>query len=58
MTIEPGIYIPDSPDIPSRYRGIGIRIEDNVAITTEGHVVLTAGCPKSVAEVEAAVRVQ
>jgi len=58
VTIEPGIYIPDSPDIPSRYRGIGIRIEDNVAITTEGHVVLTAGCPKSVAEVEAAVRVQ
>ncbi len=54
MTAEPGLYIaPDSADIDPRYRGIGIRIEDDVLITAEGNEVLTAGAPKTVDEIEA-----
>jgi Xaa-Pro aminopeptidase len=57
ITIEPGLYIAsDAPDVPERYRGIGVRIEDDIAITETGCEVLTASCPKSVADVEAACR--
>jgi len=59
VTVEPGLYIgPDikpfegQPEIPERWRGIGIRIEDDILITAEGHEVLTAGVPKSVEEME------
>lgn len=52
ITIEPGIYIPPVPILnekaPDRYRGIGIRIEDEVLITESGHEVLTASVPKEV----------
>jgi Xaa-Pro aminopeptidase len=55
ITIEPGLYIaPDAPDAPEQLRGIGVRIEDDIAITADGHDVLTAACPKSVADLEAA----
>jgi Xaa-Pro aminopeptidase len=40
------------PAIDDRWRGIGIRIEDDVLVTAEGHEVLTAGVPKSVEEME------
>jgi Xaa-Pro aminopeptidase len=53
LTVEPGLYIPDAEDIPEAYRGIGIRIEDDVAVTATGHDVLTADVPKEVAEIEA-----
>ena len=56
LTIEPGIYIPrnESPEhLPSRFRGIGIRIEDEVLITRAGHDVLTGAAPKSVEDIEA-----
>lgn len=53
LTVEPGLYVPADEDIPLAYRGIGIRIEDDVAVTAEGHEVLTAGVPKRVAEIEA-----
>lgn len=53
LTVEPGLYIPDEEDIPAPFRGIGIRIEDDVAVTAKGHEVLTAGVPKRVAEIEA-----
>ena len=52
-TIEPGIYISqDLAGVPSRYRGIGIRIEDNVLVTKTGHEVLTSGIPKTIEEIE------
>lgn len=53
VTIEPGLYIPDAEDVPPAYRGIGIRIEDDVAVTLTGHEVLTADVPKRVADIEA-----
>ncbi|MDX2093395.1 MAG: aminopeptidase P N-terminal domain-containing protein [Kofleriaceae bacterium] len=57
ITVEPGLYIAhDARDVPDELRGIGVRIEDDVAITDNGHDVLTAACPKEVADVEAACR--
>jgi Xaa-Pro aminopeptidase len=54
LTVEPGIYIaPDDEEAPEEFRGIGIRIEDDVLVTADGHKVMTAAVPKSVAEVEA-----
>ena len=54
ITIEPGIYVsPDDECAPEAYRGIGIRIEDDVLVTPEGHENLTASTPKTVAEIEA-----
>lgn len=55
LTIEPGIYVdPENEDVDQRWRGIGIRIEDDVLVTESGHEVLTSAAPKSVADVEAA----
>jgi len=55
MTIEPGLYVPEDDEIaPERMRGVGIRIEDDVLVTADGHENLTAAVPKTVAEVEAA----
>ena len=54
MTIEPGIYIaPDHKKVAKKWRGIGVRIEDDVAITRKGTEVLTSAVPKTVAEIEA-----
>lgn len=59
LTVEPGLYIsPETkpvegqPEIPDRWRGIGIRIEDDVLVTESGCEVLTAGVPKLVEEIE------
>lgn len=53
MTIEPGLYIPlDDESVDEKWRGIGIRIEDNIAVTDQGHENLTVNAPKSVEEVE------
>ena len=53
MTVEPGIYIaPDDDSVASKWRGIGIRIEDDVAITRQGLEVLTEAAPKTIAEIE------
>ncbi len=53
LTVEPGLYVPADDDVPEAFRGIGIRIEDDVAVTVDGHEVLTAGVPKRVADIEA-----
>ncbi|EQC38679.1 hypothetical protein SDRG_04375 [Saprolegnia diclina VS20] len=51
ITIEPGIYLPQNDEsIPSAYRGIGIRIEDDVLITESGIEVLTSSIPKTVSD--------
>lgn len=52
ITIEPGIYIPPSFDVPERFQGIGIRIEDEVLITDTGYEVLTGSIPKEVKQLE------
>jgi len=52
VTIEPGIYVPDEPDVDERFRGIGVRIEDNMLITESGSENLSAGTPKTIDEVE------
>ena len=54
MTVEPGIYIAaDNEEVEARWRGIGIRIEDDVVITKDGHKVLTSAVPKERDEIEA-----
>jgi len=54
LTIEPGIYLPkDDKNIPKKYRGIGIRIEDNILVTKKGYKNLSKGIVKSIKEIEA-----
>ncbi len=55
LTVEPGLYIRPADNVPKAYWNIGIRIEDDVVVTAKGREVLTAECPKSVKDVEAAV---
>nr|WP_329741258.1 aminopeptidase P N-terminal domain-containing protein [Dyella sp. A6] len=53
VTVEPGIYVPpDEPGVAERWRGIGIRIEDDVAVVREGCEVLSADVPKAPADIE------
>ncbi|WP_345987431.1 aminopeptidase P N-terminal domain-containing protein [Sulfurimonas sp. HSL1-2] len=54
LTIEPGLYLPASDtSLPERYRGIGIRIEDDILVTERGHENLSAAVAKSVEAIEA-----
>jgi Xaa-Pro aminopeptidase len=53
FTVEPGLYVPaDADDVPAPFRGIGIRIEDDVLVTASGVEVLSAAVPKQVEEIE------
>jgi Xaa-Pro aminopeptidase len=55
ITVEPGIYIAaGNTAVPAEYRGIGVRIEDDILVTDGGHLNLTADIPKSVSELERA----
>jgi Xaa-Pro aminopeptidase len=57
LTVEPGLYFqPDDLTVPKRFRGIGVRIEDDVVVTNGEARVLSAAIPKTVADVEAWVR--
>ena len=54
VTIEPGLYVSaDDPTAPEALRGVGIRIEDDILVTPQGHENLTASTPKDPSEVEA-----
>ena len=55
LTVEPGLYVAEDDDtVEARWRGIGVRIEDDVLVTPQGNEVLTAAIPKSIDAVEAA----
>ena len=59
LTIEPGLYIPDNEefdDVDEAWRGIGVRIEDDVLITASGNRVLTDTVPKAAEDIEALMR--
>ncbi|MCG7546665.1 Xaa-Pro aminopeptidase [Pseudoalteromonas sp. Of7M-16] len=53
LTIEPGLYFDEDAEVPAQYKGIGVRIEDDLLITQNGHENLTVDVPKSIAEIEA-----
>ncbi|QPB41812.1 Xaa-Pro aminopeptidase [Rodentibacter haemolyticus] len=52
LTVEPGLYISEEADVPAQYKGIGVRIEDNLLITEYGNKILTAAAPKEINEIE------
>jgi len=52
-TVEPGLYIPNSRKVPKKWRNIGIRIEDDVAVTSNEPDVLTKGLAKEPDAIEA-----
>ena len=57
LTIEPGLYIPDGVrGVAKRWQGIGIRIEDDVVVTKDGHQVLSKDAPKEPEEIEALMK--
>ncbi|KZN59608.1 proline aminopeptidase P II [Pseudoalteromonas luteoviolacea CPMOR-1] len=53
LTIEPGLYFDEDAEVPEKYKGIGVRIEDDLLITQDGHENLTVDVPKSITEIEA-----
>lgn len=53
LTVEPGLYIAPDADVPEQYRGIGIRVEDDIVITEEGNENLTASVVKKADDIEA-----
>lgn len=52
LTVEPGLYVARDAEVDAKWRGIGIRIEDDVAVTADGFRNLTAAIPKGSAELE------
>jgi Xaa-Pro aminopeptidase len=56
LTVEPGCYIRPAEDVPAQFWNIGVRIEDDVLVTEAGCDVITRDAPKSVADIEAAMR--
>ncbi|GAA4013480.1 aminopeptidase P N-terminal domain-containing protein [Actimicrobium antarcticum] len=56
LTVEPGIYVRPSAGVPEQYWNIGIRIEDDVLVTANGADVMSLAAPKTIADIEAAMR--
>ncbi|OFZ67628.1 MAG: Xaa-Pro aminopeptidase [Betaproteobacteria bacterium RBG_16_56_24] len=56
LTVEPGCYIRPADDVPPELWNIGVRIEDDVVITAKGNEILTEAAPKTVADIEAAMK--
>jgi Xaa-Pro aminopeptidase len=57
LTVEPGLYIPhDCKSVEEKWRGIGIRIEDDVLVTKSGYEILTAAVPKTINDIENLMR--
>ena len=56
LTVEPGIYVQPAQGVPEQYWNIGIRIEDDVLVTSSGHAILSDAAPKSVAAIEQTMR--
>lgn len=57
LTVEPGLYIhPELDDVDDKWRGIGVRIEDDILVTETGHLNLTADLPVDIEEIEALMR--
>jgi Xaa-Pro aminopeptidase len=56
LTVEPGIYVQATPDVPAQFHDVGIRIEDDAVVTEGGCEILTGGVPKDAAAIEALMR--
>ncbi|MES2934567.1 MAG: aminopeptidase P N-terminal domain-containing protein [Pseudomonadota bacterium] len=56
ITVEPGIYVRPAEGVPEQFWNIGIRVEDDVIITDDGHHILSSAAPKSVADIMALMR--
>ena len=52
LTVEPGIYVRPAPGVPEQFWHIGIRIEDDVLVSTDGHAIISDAAPKSVRAIE------
>ncbi len=52
LTVEPGIYVRPAEGVPEQFWNIGIRIEDDVLVTPQGHAILSDAAPKLVADIE------
>jgi len=55
LTVEPGIYVPEGPDAERKWWNIGVRIEDDLLVTTAGAECLSCAAPREIAEVEKAI---
>ena len=53
VTIEPGLYVAEDADVPAEFKGLGVRIEDDILVTETGYDNLTASTPKPIADIEA-----
>ena len=56
LTVEPGIYVRPAEGVPEQFWNIGIRIEDDVLVTADGHRILSDAAPKTVAAIEQTMR--
>ncbi|BAL23260.1 aminopeptidase P N-terminal domain-containing protein [Azoarcus sp. KH32C] len=56
LTVEPGCYIRPAPDVPEAFWNIGVRIEDDAVVTTDGCEYITERAPRTVADIEEAMR--